>query len=111
MLALGLCFVLDAHLGSKEWVRRSFKHTQVFALVLLKAIQEEAWRRGCDVGSHTHGQATPGHISLCLQISLISAPSCCVPCPDGIKLQSLDIVRFRNWCRELGMTIATTSSS
>ena len=32
----------------------------------------------------------------------ISALSCCVPCPDGIKLQSLVNVRFRNWGRELG---------
>ena len=40
----------------------------------------------------------------------ISAPSCRVLCPDGSKLQSLAIVRFRNWCRELGMIIATTSS-
>ena len=32
----------------------------------------------------------------------ISAPLCRVPCPDGIKLQSLGNVRnFRNWCREL----------
>ena len=32
----------------------------------------------------------------------ISALSCHVPCPDGIKLQSLGNVRFRNWRRELG---------
>ena len=56
-------------------------------------------------------RATPVHIFLCLQISLISAPSCRVPCPDGIKLQSLGNVRFRNWRREVGkMAIATTSS-
>ena len=42
----------------------------------------------------------------------ISALSCRVPCPDGIKLQSLGNVRFRNWHREVGkMAIATTSSS
>ena len=42
----------------------------------------------------------------------ISALSCRVPCPDGIKLQSLGNVRFRNWRREVGkMAIATTSSS
>ena len=67
--------------------------------------KEEAWRRGCDAGSHTHYRGFEphaGHISLCLQISLISAPSCRVPCPDGIKLQSLGNVRFRNWRRELG---------
>ena len=81
-------------------------------LVTHSTTEEEAWRRGCGAGSHTHGRATPGHISLCLQISSISAPSCRVPCPDGIKLQSLGNVRFRNWRRKLGkMTIATTSSS
>ena len=32
----------------------------------------------------------------------ISALLCRVPCPDGIKLQSLGNVRFRNWRRELG---------
>ena len=32
----------------------------------------------------------------------ISALSCRVPCPDGIKLQSLGNVRFRNWRKELG---------
>ena len=47
-------------------------------------------------------RATPGHISLCLQISSISAPSRRVPCPDGIKLQSLGNVRLRNWCKEVG---------
>ena len=42
----------------------------------------------------------------------ISALSCRVPCPDGIKSQSLGNVRFMNCHRELGkMTIATTSSS
>ena len=36
---------------------------------------------------------------------------CRFPCPDGIKLQSLGNVRFRNWRREVGkMAIATTSS-
>ena len=40
-----------------------------------------------------------------------AALPCRVPCPDGIKLQSLGIVRFWNWCKELGMTISTTSSS
>ena len=48
------------------------------------------------------GLSHTGHISLCLQISLISAPSCRVPCPDGIKLQSLGNVRFRNWHKEVG---------
>ena len=68
-------------------------------------------RRGL-IYSQSWVRATPGHISLCLQISLISAPSCRVPCPDGIKLQSLGNVRFRNWRREVGkMAIATTSSS
>ena len=47
-------------------------------------------------------RVTLGHISLCLQISLISAPLCRVLYPDGIKLQSLGNVRFRNWRRELG---------
>ena len=32
----------------------------------------------------------------------ISALLCRVLCPDGIKLQSLGNVRFRNWRRELG---------
>ena len=32
----------------------------------------------------------------------ISVLSCRVPCPDGIKLQSLGNVRFSNWRRELG---------
>ena len=32
----------------------------------------------------------------------ISALLCHVPCPDGIKLQSLGNVRFRNWRRKLG---------
>ena len=48
---------------------------------------------------------------LCLQIYFCCLP-CRVPCPDGIKLQSLGNVRFRNWRREVGkMAIATTSSS
>ena len=48
---------------------------------------------------------------LCLQIYFCCLP-CRVPCPNGIKLQSLGVVRFRNWCREVGkMAIATTSSS
>ena len=49
------------------------------------------------VGS-SHARA---YIFMC-KISLISAPSCPVPCPDGIKLQSLGNARFRNWHRELG---------
>ena len=32
----------------------------------------------------------------------ISALSCHVPCPDGIKLQSLGDVMLRNWRRKLG---------
>ena len=61
-----------------------------------------SWLRRGLTYSQSWVRATPGHISLCLQISLISAPSCRVPCPDGIKLQSLGNVRFRNWRRELG---------
>ena len=32
----------------------------------------------------------------------ISVLSCCVLCPDGIEIQSLGNVGFRNWRRELG---------
>ena len=72
--------------------------------------KEEAWRRSCDAGSHTHGREFEPHWGIYLQIFLISAPSCHVPCPDGVKLQSLGIVRFRNWHSKLVMTIATNSS-
>ena len=67
--------------------------------------QKEAWRRSCDVGSHTcdrEFKPHAGHIFILYVFRFISAPSCRVPCPDGIELQSLGNVRFRNWRRELG---------
>ena len=46
--------------------------------------------------SHTRG------IYLYVFRFISAALPCRIPCPDGIKLQSLGNVRFRNWRRELG---------
>ena len=69
-----------------------------------------SWLRRGLTYSWLRVRATRGAF-LCLQIYFCCLP-CRVPCPDGIKLQSLGNVRFRNWRREVGkMAIATTSSS
>ena len=87
------------------YLKMFFKYHCCFLrlIFLSKTEEEEAWHRGCDAGSHTHGFEFESHWGIYLYVfRFISALSYRVLCPDGIKLQSLGNVRFRNWRRELG---------